>query len=308
MQVAYELIAAIFPIFAAILVGAALKRYLITGADIWAGIDRLTYYLLLPSLLIVEIYRADFSRGNAGTAVTVTLFATLGLSAVLLLLRPVITRNTPLFTSIFQGSVRYNSYVLLAVADAFYGSAGLALAIVFIAVMVIATNMLGVVVLSAFSGGKSNLKRILGGIVKNPIILAAGAGAVLNISDVHVPVPIENTAALFKTAALPLSLLSVGAGLRFVMDKQALGAIALATTIKLAVLPVITGVCLYLAGIDGMVLAMGVLYAGMPCAGNAYILARQLNGDPDAMASIITLETLLSAFSVAVIAGVLSIN
>ena len=306
MQVAYELIAAIFPIFAAILVGAALKRYLITGADIWAGIDRLTYYLLLPSLLIVEIYRADFSRGNAGTAVTVTLFATLGLSAVLLLLRPVITRNTPLFTSIFQGSVRYNSYVLLAVADAFYGSAGLALAIVFIAVMVIATNMLGVVVLSAFSGGKSNLKRILGGIVKNPIILAAGAGAVLNISDIHVPVPIENTAALFKTAALPLSLLSVGAGLRFVLDKQALGAIALATTIKLAVLPVITGVCLYLAGIDGMVLAMGVLYAGMPCAGNAYILARQLNGDPDAMASIITLETLLSAFSVAVIAGVLS--
>ena len=153
-----------------------------------------------------------------------------------------------------------------------------------------------------------NLKRILGGIVKNPIILAAGAGAVLNISDIHVPVPIENTAALFKTAALPLSLLSVGAGLRFVLDKQALGAIALATTIKLAVLPVITGVCLYLAGIDGMVLAMGVLYAGMPCAGNAYILARQLNGDPDAMASIITLETLLSAFSVAVIAGVLSIN
>ncbi|RCK29809.1 AEC family transporter [Thalassospira lucentensis] len=308
MNLAYELTAAIFPIFAAILVGAALKRYLITGADIWAGIDRLTYYLLLPSLLIVEIYRADFSSGNAGTAVTVTLFATLGLSAVLLLLRPVITRNTPLFTSIFQGSVRYNSYVLLAVADAFYGSAGLALAIVFIAVMVIATNMLGVVVLSAFSGGKSNLKRILGGIVKNPIILAAGAGAVLNISDIHVPVPIENTAALFKTAALPLSLLSVGAGLRFVLDKQALGAIALATTIKLAVLPLITGVCLYLAGIDGMVLAMGVLYAGMPCAGNAYILARQLNGDPDAMASIITLETLLSAFSVAVIAGVLSIN
>ncbi|MEQ8390140.1 MAG: AEC family transporter [Thalassospira sp.] len=308
MQLAYELIAAIFPIFAAILVGAALKRYLITGGDIWAGIDRLTYYLLLPSLLIVEIYRADFSSGHAGTAVGITLAATLGLSGVLLLLRPVITQNTPLFTSIFQGSVRYNSYVLLAVADALYGAEGLALAIVFIAVMVIATNLLGVVVLSAFSSGKSNAKRIIGGVIKNPIIIAAGAGAVLNVSNIHVPLPIENTAALFKTAALPLSLLSVGAGLRFILDKQALGAIALATTIKLAVLPVITGICLHLAGIDGMVLAMGVFYAGMPCAGNAYILARQLNGDPDAMASIITLETLLSAFSVAVIAGILSIN
>lgn len=308
MQLAFELIAAIFPIFAAILVGAALKRFLITGTDVWAGIDRLTYYLLLPSLLIVEIYRADFSRGDAGTAVTITLAATLGLSAALLLLRRVITGNTPLFTSIFQGSVRYNSYVLLAVADALYGSAGLALAIVFVAVMVIATNMLGVVVLSAFSGGKSNFRRIFTGLIKNPIILAAGAGAILNISEIHVPLPIENTAALFKTAALPLSLLSVGAGLKFILDRQAIGGIVLATTIKLAVLPAITGICLHLAGVEGMVLAMGVLYAGMPCAGNAYILARQLNGDPDAMASIITLETLLSAFSVAVIAGVLSIN
>ncbi|PKR49439.1 AEC family transporter [Thalassospira povalilytica] len=308
MSLAYELIAAIFPIFAAILVGAALKRYLITGSDIWAGIDRLTYYLLLPSLLIVEIYRADFSSGNAGTAVGVTLAATLGLSAALLILRPLITRDTPLFTSIFQGSVRYNSYVLLAVADALYGAEGLALAIVFVAVMVIATNMLGVVVLSAFSGGKSSLSRIINGIVKNPIIIAAGAGAILNVSNIHVPLPIENTAALFKTAALPLSLLSVGAGLKFILNKKAIWAITLATTIKLAILPLITGICLHLAGVDGMVLAMGVFYAGMPCAGNAYILARQLNGDPDAMASIITLETLLSAFSVAVIAGILSIN
>ncbi|HAY48197.1 MULTISPECIES: AEC family transporter [Thalassospira] len=308
MSLAYELIAAIFPIFAAILVGAALKRYLITGSDIWAGIDRLTYYLLLPSLLIVEIYRADFSSGNAGTAVGVTLAATLGLSAALLILRPLITRDTPLFTSIFQGSVRYNSYVLLAVADALYGAEGLALAIVFVAVMVIATNMLGVVVLSAFSGGKSSLTRIINGIVKNPIIIAAGAGAILNVSNIHVPLPIENTAALFKTAALPLSLLSVGAGLKFILNKKAIWAITLATTIKLAILPLITGICLHLAGVDGMVLAMGVFYAGMPCAGNAYILARQLNGDPDAMASIITLETLLSAFSVAVIAGILSIN
>ncbi|RCK20383.1 permease [Thalassospira profundimaris] len=308
MNFAYELIAAIFPIFAAILVGAALKRYLITGSDIWAGIDRLTYYLLLPSLLIVEIYRADFSSGNAGTAVGITLAATLGLSAALLILRPLITRDTPLFTSIFQGSVRYNSYVLLAVADALYGAEGLALAIVFVAVMVIATNMLGVVVLSAFSGGKSSLTRIINGIVKNPIIIAAGAGAILNVSNIHVPLPIENTAALFKTAALPLSLLSVGAGLKFILNKKAIWAITLATTIKLAILPLITGICLHLAGVDGMVLAMGVFYAGMPCAGNAYILARQLNGDPDAMASIITLETLLSAFSVAVIAGILSIN
>jgi predicted permease len=308
MSLAAHLFAAIFPIFAAILVGAALKRFLITSAEAWAGMDKLTYYLLLPALLMVSIYRANFSTGHAGLAVAVTLGVTLAMTAALLLLRPLITRNTPLFTSIFQGSVRYNSYVLLAVADALFGNRGLEVAIVFIAVMVIVTNMLTVIVLNALGGGKRSITSILGGLVRNPIILAAGAGAVLNVSGIHVPEPLVNTAGLFKTAALPLSLLSVGAGLKFVLDRQALGAIVLSNTLKLAVLPLLTGLALHFAGVEGLALTMGVFYAAMPCAGNAYIMARQMGGDADAMASIVTLETLLSAISVSVIAAILSIH
>ena len=308
MSFAYTLIAAIFPIFATILVGAVLKKYLIQSGEVWAGIDRLTYYLLLPALLMIGIYHADFSTGHAGTAVMITMAATLGLAAVMLLFRRKITPNTPLFTSIFQGSVRYNSYVLLAVAEALFGSDGLALAIVFIAVMVITTNMLAVVVLNALNGRGGNFKRIVIGLAKNPIILAAGAGAVMNVTHFHIPLPIENTASLLKTAALPLSLLSVGAGLKFILDRRSLGAIVFSNVVKLAFLPLVTGIALHLAGINGMVLAMGVLYAGMPCAGNAYILARQLGGDADVMASIVTIETLLSAFSISFLAAILTVN
>jgi predicted permease len=308
MQLAYDLIAAIFPIFAAIIVGAVLKKYLIQSGEVWAGIDRLTYYLLLPALLMIGIYHADFSTGHAGTAVVITMAATLVLAAIMLIFRRVITKNTPLFTSIFQGSVRYNSYVLLAVAEALFGRDGLALAIVFIAVMVIVTNILAVVVLNALNGRGGNFKRIAMGLAKNPIILAAGAGAVLNIANIHIPLPIENTASLLKTAALPLSLLSVGAGLKFVLDRHSLGAIAFSNVVKLALLPLITGIALHLAGINGMVLAMGVLYSAMPCAGNAYILARQLGGDADVMASIVTIETLFSAFTISVIAAILTVN
>jgi predicted permease len=78
--------------------------------------------------------------------------------------------------------------------------------------------------------------------------------------------------------------------------------------VKLALLPLITGIALHLAGINGMVLAMGVLYSAMPCAGNAYILARQLGGDADVMASIVTIETLFSAFTISVIAAILTVN
>ncbi|RCK43304.1 permease [Thalassospira profundimaris] len=308
MSFAYTLIAAIFPIFATILIGAVLKKYLIQSGEVWAGIDRLTYYLLLPALLMIGIYHADFSTGHAGKAVMITMAATLGLAAVLLVFRRVITPNTPLFTSIFQGSVRYNSYVLLAVAEALFGSDGLALAIVFIAVMVIVTNILAVVVLNALNGRGGNFKRIAIGLAKNPIILAAGAGAIMNVTHIHIPLPIENTASLLKTAALPLSLLSVGAGLKFILDRRSLGAIAFSNIVKLAFLPLVTGIALHLAGINGMVLAMGVLYAGMPCAGNAYILARQLGGDADVMASIVTVETLLSAVSISVLAAILTVN
>ena len=52
-----------------------------------------------------------------------------------------------------------------------------------------------------------------------------------------------------------------------------------------------------------MMAHVAILYAAMPTAGNAYILARQMGGDAEVMASIITVTTLVSVISITLVMG-----
>jgi malonate transporter and related proteins len=71
--------------------------------------------------------------------------------------------------------------------------------------------------------------------------------------------------------------------------------IVLATTaIKLLGLPLITYELLRLLGVEGVEASIAILFNALPTATSSYILASQYGGDAKLMASIISVQTLLS--------------
>src|SRR3979490_2168380 len=54
-------IAALLPVFLLILLGFVLKRSLMRLETQWHGLERLTYYVLFPALLIQTLVKADLS-------------------------------------------------------------------------------------------------------------------------------------------------------------------------------------------------------------------------------------------------------
>ena len=54
-------IAALLPVFLLIVLGFILKRTLIRPETQWHGLERLTYYVLLPVLLVQTLVKADLS-------------------------------------------------------------------------------------------------------------------------------------------------------------------------------------------------------------------------------------------------------
>ena len=54
-------IAALLPVFLLIVLGFILKRTLIRPETQWHGLERLTYYVLLPVFLIQTLVKADLS-------------------------------------------------------------------------------------------------------------------------------------------------------------------------------------------------------------------------------------------------------
>jgi malonate transporter len=124
-------VSALLPVFLLIVLGFILKRALIKPDVQWQGLERLTYYVLFPVLLIQALVKADLTKVPIGGVGGALFLSALAMSLLCLALRSVLARggvDGPGFTSIFQGAIRWQTYVALAVSGNLYGDTGLALA------------------------------------------------------------------------------------------------------------------------------------------------------------------------------------
>lgn len=295
----------VLPIFGLVMTGFIAKR-LLPSSDLWKGIEWLVYYLFFPVLLILEVSKANFSEPGLWGGLMATFIATIIIAVILFPLKRLFNIENTLFTSIFQGGVRYNSYVFLALSQSLFGSSGIVIAGVFMAYMIIVINILSISVLNVYGSNQSG-KKSIGGIIialfKNPLIIGVLIGIFANLLNISISGPFKQWMLYLGNTATPLSLMSVGAGLILVMDRQKTSGVCLALFLKLLITPLLTILFLSLFNITGLPAGVALLFATMPSAGNAYILSRQMGGDSDAMASMITWSTLLSIITIPMIMG-----
>jgi len=292
-----QIIHALIPIFLVIALGWAVKRIGFPGDAFWPLLDRLTYFVLFPALLIHSLVAADFSTIPVPN-MAAALFAGLVTMALLMLaLRPVICGpmglSGPAFTSMFQGATRWNSFVALAASFALFGDEGLALAAVGIGVLVPTVNVLCVVILMRYAGQEPPTLRLLASLLaRNPLVLACAAGIALNASGIGLWAPVLAGVDILGRAALALGLLAVGAGLDLSRLANQRAPIALTTALRLIAMPLLMAGWCWAFGVDGLARMVAVLCGAVPGATASYVLARQLGGDAPLMASLITVSTL----------------
>ncbi|REC95192.1 AEC family transporter [Kushneria indalinina] len=291
---------ALAPLFALIALGAVLGRARFPGGDFWPRLERVIYYLLFPAMLVATLATADVSQVSVLPLAVALLGTMLLLGAVLWLARTRLALSPPAFTSAFQGVVRFNTYVGVAGAAALYGEPGLTVAAVAIALMVPTANILCVLAFVA-SGtivsdhqGQASVRKSVLALLRNPLILACMVGVALNVSGIGLPGVTEPALELLGQAALPLGLVAVGVALRLSALWRGGRAFWLSSAMKLVVTPLLVAGLAWLVGLHGVELNVALLFAALPTATSAYILARQLGGDAELMAAIITGQTLLA--------------
>ncbi|MBE0490655.1 MAG: AEC family transporter [Sulfurospirillum sp.] len=301
-----HIINTLIPIFTLILLGYFFKRIKFPSTDFWPLADKFTYYVLMPSLLIFKLSRANVNLDNTIGLVATALLAIVVVFVTLVVLNFFIKFESKAFTSIMQGSIRFNSYVLLAFVDSVYGDKGLVLAAIVMAFVIPSLNVLSIATFAIYTQkGNFSFASFVKTIIKNPLILACALGGLINYADIAVPVVIFKSLGLLSAAALPIGLLSVGVGLEFKYLHAVKSELLVSIFAKLFYFPlIIYGVGL-LIGIDGMMLSVAVIYGAMPTAVSGYILARELGGDVALMASIITVQTLTCMLSLFLVIPIL---
>jgi malonate transporter len=302
--------ASLIPTFLIIATGWLCRATGFINEQQWAGLERVTYVIFFPALIIDTLSRADLSAvpvlGVGGALVGAILI----MAVLVLALRPVLERHFgidgPSFTSIFQGATRWNTFVGLAVAGSLFGQRGIALIAVAIAAMVPLLNLLAFYVFIRFAGQpRRSPWDILRSFVTNPFIWSCAVGLALNLLAPPLPKPLAAYIELIGRAALAAGLMIVGAGLDIRrLARPGLPHI-LTAGLKLVLMPVMAGTLAGLVGVAGDDMTVTIIAASVPSASAAYVLARQMGGNAGLMAEILTLQTLLALLSMPLLISLL---
>jgi predicted permease len=293
-----------------IIVGYGLKRRALFGDDFWEPAERLTFYFLFPALLVSSIGGAEMAGLKALPMAAAMISATLVMAGVLMAAARRRKDDTqgPAFVSLLQGAIRPNTYVGLAAAYALFGNAGLALAAAAIVAVIPLVNFISIIALLRWTGkaaGNHHGKPGWGGAfvasLKNPIILACVLGALLNVTGLGLPPVVGPMLDILGSAALPLGLMAVGAGLDFGAVHERRATITRAVALKLAVMPGLTFAACWAYGVSGVPQTVAVMFAALPVAASSYVMTRQLGGDGPLMAGIITATTIAAGVTLPVV-------
>lgn len=296
------------PIFLITLLGIIIKNKWLTSEEFWHGIEKLSYFVLFPAMLFNYISTADLSVTSIIKLVIALIISTLLITLGLIIYQRKYNIDKIEFTSIFQGSIRYNSYIFFAASSPLLGSSGLSIVAVISSYMTIFTNILSVMIFAYYVPDKSvtntirtSIVLMIKLIVRNPLIIASLIGFVFNYSNLELNLGLKKTLDSLSNAALAIGMLNVGAGLNFTIRQELLHSIIFTSFVKLITFPLVSVVVLWMMSIGGIDKSVGILYSSLPCASTAYVLSRQLGGDPDLMASIITFTTFFSVVTISII-------
>ena len=293
----------IAPIFLLILLGFAFKRLGFPGDDFWRPAERLAYFVLLPVLIVRNLAKADLSTLPIDRITIALLCMGIVMTGVVLIVKPMLRLGGPAYTSVLQGVIRLNAYIGFAVSEALFGTEGLVLASLFVAIMMPTVNVISIVALAAFVSpdGQPTWRNVPGEIFRNPIILACLIGWLVNASGLPLPGWLMATMSIIGGAALPIALLCVGAALILRFDSARVIGLAVTCVLKLLIMPVVGAALAIYFGLESVAFVVVMLFAATPASPASYVLARQLGGDAPLMAAILSLETLLAAITIPVI-------
>ena len=291
-----QIFSALIPVFSLILIGYFFKKISFPSNEFWPMADKLTYFVLMPSLLIYKLSDAKFDT-NSIDFVLVSLLAIFFTMIGLILFNKISSTKNSSFTSIVQGGIRFNTYVFLALSGSIFGDKGLVLSAIILTFAIPFINILCVTIFALYSdNNKLDFMYLVKSIVKNPLIISCVIGGAINFFSVPVAISIEKLLKILSEAALPLGLLSIGYSLVLKEIGSSKKDLIVSSFGKFIILPILIFIFAKFFGLNEIMISILILFSLMPTAPSSFILARQLGGDLSLMTSIITIQTLVSAF------------
>ncbi|MDL0433034.1 AEC family transporter [Marinobacter sp. TBZ242] len=287
------------PVFAMVFIGLGLRRLGWIDAAFINTASALVFRATLPTLVFLSIVRADLDTTLNAALLGFFVIATVAsfLLCWLWALRAVPVADRGVYV---QGAFRGNCGIVgLALAASLYGDYGLSAGGLLLGVVIISYNTLSVIVLTTYLPGQAaSWGRILGDIVRNPLILAVVVAVPFAWSGLSLPAWLMTSGDYFASLTLPLALMCIGGTLSLSAMRNDRKLAISASVMKMVTLPVLCTLAAWLAGFEGRELGLMFLFFASPTAAASFVMVKALGGNDRLAANIVALTTLMASVTV----------
>ena len=286
----------VLPLFITMSLGYFLKYLNMFDNNTLDTMNNITFKSFLPMLLFYNIYKTDLQGVFNLKLMIFSATCVIALYLILYLIVPLIEKDNKKRGALLQGLFRSNFVIFgLPITESLFGSEKVGVAALLIAVIVPLFNILSVIALETFRGGKPDFRKISMGIIKNPLIIASCLGVLTLLLKIKIPTAIEKTISDVSKIATPLSLILLGASFKFDNIKKYIKQTTIAVVGKTILTPcIILPICI-IFGYRGVELSTLMIIFAAPTAISSFTMAQQMDSDSDLAGQIVVFT---SAFCV----------
>ena len=306
---------AVSPIMIMVAIGYLIKRLGLLTADMAKVINKLVFRIFLPTMLFLNVYKIE---SLASIDLDYILYAVITTALIFAVSIPAVmwvTDRGDRRGALLQACFRSN-YALIGIplAASLFGQEGVSVATLLSAASIPLFNVLAVISLSIFGKGeqKHGVKKILLGIVKNPLIqsillgiMILGLRTVLTEHGITFRLnqirPIYTVLGYLSNLATPLALLMLGVQFEFSAVKELKREILFGTLMRTVTVPLLgLGVALlfFRPYFDGAEFAALVALFATPVAVSSVPMAQEMGADHTLAGQLVVWTTLISAVTV----------
>jgi predicted permease len=133
-----------------------------------------------------------------------------------------------------------------------------------------------------------------------PLIYAVALGMTLSIFEVRLPAAIANSLGVLAGIAVPLMLLMLGASLAR-LRVASLGRALVLSVLRIAIGASVGVAVTFLLGITGTARSVFILQCAMPVAVYCYLFAELWKNEPEEVAGLVVVSTIVSIVTIPVL-------
>lgn len=289
---------AVIPMIILMAIGMIVRKAGIVNRAENRHLNRMVFVVFFSVMMFANLYDTDLLQVVEWhiIAYAVGTLAVIYFGALLFVLK--IEKSKKTRGAMIQAIYRSNFVIMgIPVVANFYGHGNMPVTAMLVSIIVPLYNVLAVITLEVFRGGKVRGGEILFGIIKNPLIIGGIAGIVAALTGFKMPGVFESLMNEMAAVATPMALVILGISFDFSSVRRCGRNLVIAVACKLVVVPAIFLPIAAMLGFRDVEFVTLLAMFAAPVAVSSYTMAESMDSDAEFAANSVIFSSIFSCIT-----------